>query len=522
MELKIETNQAQPRNKAIIYQAIGWVTGNYQPSADNPDCGVLVTQDGVAVPAQLKGRLHHQLKKKFPNYSTKQDLLPEDALWTVYPSTEPLKFELVNINTLESIRSNSPKPKRGNHRIVNGFRLVGQIESVANGSITIVIRRNEQQRKGKKDGLKQQPFVLQIVGSLPAESVGQIWELEVQRQKATLVLSKGYFVRRSVGKPKLIEQKQENACRSAKAATDTSLPESKPVKGQSSLQTLVEQSGKTNPQAGECAAAIAPQQTDAKEPRQVLVNVGTNKTVGKITVVVKLNEFPDDVKTVDKGGKEFEIDTGGAIVTISLKPKDFDELEQAQQIYPSWVAAISGQMSKQTATGFRLESAAIKVFERKDQGSFQSEGDTKKHKASPSPTTSSELPSTTLAVVQPQHIRPQRESLAQPLPNVNNSQLVETLAHFQKQPQNKPAIRKKQPLSTAQIAPASKQPSFSVKVNERVFVGHDSVTLNKRVLTIDGKPVAQGKLAVVVGKPCAMSADGSVTQGNNQAVLMSK
>jgi hypothetical protein len=205
MELKTEINQAQPRNKAITYQAIGWVTGNYQPSADNPDCGMLVTQDGVAVPAQLKGRLHHQLEKKFPNYSTKPDLLPEDTLWTVYPSTEPLKFELVNINTLESLGSNSPKPKRENQRKVDGFKLVGQIESVANGKITIVIRRNEQQRKSKKDGLKYQPFVLQIVGSLPSESVGQIWELEVQRQKAKLVLGKGCFVRRSLGKPKLIE-----------------------------------------------------------------------------------------------------------------------------------------------------------------------------------------------------------------------------------------------------------------------------------------------------------------------------
>jgi len=39
--------------------------------------------------------------------------------------------------------------------------------------------------------------------------------------------------------------------------------------------------------------------------------------------------------------------------------------EQAQQDYLDWVAAISGQMGERTATGFRLESAAIKVFERK-------------------------------------------------------------------------------------------------------------------------------------------------------------
>ena len=250
MELKIETNQTQPRNKAITYQAIGWVIGNYQPSADNPDSGMLVTKDGIAVPAQLKGRLHHQLNKKFPNYSTKLDLLPEDALWTVYPSTEPLKFELVNINTLESLKSNSPKPKRKNQRKVDGFKLVGQIESVANGKITIVIRRNEQRRKGKKAALKYQSFVLQIVGSLPGESIGQIWELEVRRQKAKLVLSKGCFVRGSLGKPKLIEPvPQENAIRSTEAATDTLPLKSKPSEEQSSEQALVEKEVRTNPQA---------------------------------------------------------------------------------------------------------------------------------------------------------------------------------------------------------------------------------------------------------------------------------
>ncbi len=271
MELKIETNQAQRSNKAITYQAIGWVIGNYQPSADNPDCGVLVTSDGVAVPAQLKGRLHHQLKKKFPNYSTKLDLLPENALWTVYPSTKPLSFLLVNINTLESTGSSSPKLKKDNQRKVNGFRLVGQIESVADRRITIVIRRNDQRRKRKKHGLKYQPFALEIVGSLPAEAVGQIWELEVQRRKAKLVLAKGCCVRDALGKPKL-----ENASRSTEAATDRLSLESKPAIEQSLVQALVEEEGRTNEQGGDCEVKSKLQQMDATEPMPVLANAGTN------------------------------------------------------------------------------------------------------------------------------------------------------------------------------------------------------------------------------------------------------
>ena len=58
-------------------------------------------------------------------------------------------------------------------------------------------------------------------------------------------------------------------------------------------------------------------------------------------VVVKLNQFPSDVKTVDKGWKEFEVDADGCIVTITVKPKMFAALEQAQQTYPSWVAALN-------------------------------------------------------------------------------------------------------------------------------------------------------------------------------------
>jgi hypothetical protein len=98
---------------------------------------------------------------------------------------------------------------------------------------------------------------------------------------------------------------------------------------------------------------------------QALPSADAHSTTGKMEVVVKLNQFPDDVRTVAQGWKEFEVNTGDCIVTISVKPKAFAALEQAQQAYPSWVAAISGVMGESTAAGFRLESPAIKVFEKK-------------------------------------------------------------------------------------------------------------------------------------------------------------
>ena len=65
-------------------------------------------------------------------------------------------------------------------------------------------------------------------------------------------------------------------------------------------------------------------------------------TSGKLELTIKINEFPTDVRTVENGLKQFDIDTGAQIVTITLKPKMFKKLEQAQENYPMWVAAISG------------------------------------------------------------------------------------------------------------------------------------------------------------------------------------
>ena len=88
-------------------------------------------------------------------------------------------------------------------------------------------------------------------------------------------------------------------------------------------------------------------------------------TLGKMELTIKINEFPTDVKTVENGSKQFDIDTGSRIVTITVKPKMFKKLEQAQENYPMWVAAISGQMGEKTERGFVLNEPNIQTFEKK-------------------------------------------------------------------------------------------------------------------------------------------------------------
>lgn len=67
---------------------------------------------------------------------------------------------------------------------------------------------------------------------------------------------------------------------------------------------------------------------------------------GKMELTIKIGEFPSNIRTLENGWKQFDIDTGDHIVTITLKPKMFKKLEQAQENYPMWVAAIAGQMGR--------------------------------------------------------------------------------------------------------------------------------------------------------------------------------
>ena len=88
-------------------------------------------------------------------------------------------------------------------------------------------------------------------------------------------------------------------------------------------------------------------------------------TPGKLELTIKINEFPADVQTVENGFKQFDIDTGEQIVTVSLKPKIFKKLEQAQENYPMWVAAIAGMMGEKTDSGFVLKEPNVQTFEKK-------------------------------------------------------------------------------------------------------------------------------------------------------------
>ena len=94
-------------------------------------------------------------------------------------------------------------------------------------------------------------------------------------------------------------------------------------------------------------------------------------TPGKLELTIKINEFPALVRTLESGWKQFDIDTGNQIVTISVKPKIFKKLEQAQENYPQWVAALAGLMGEKTERGFVLNESNIQTFERKSKEALE-------------------------------------------------------------------------------------------------------------------------------------------------------
>jgi hypothetical protein len=85
---------------------------------------------------------------------------------------------------------------------------------------------------------------------------------------------------------------------------------------------------------------------------------------GKLELTIKINELPQG-KTLQNGWESFELDCDGLIVSVSVKPKIWKKLTDAQANFPMWVAAIGGQMGEATASGFVLKQPSIQASEKK-------------------------------------------------------------------------------------------------------------------------------------------------------------
>lgn len=85
---------------------------------------------------------------------------------------------------------------------------------------------------------------------------------------------------------------------------------------------------------------------------------------GKSEVILKISQYPDNVKTVQNGWKEFDIESNGRLFRITIKPKIFNKLDESKK-FAEFVIAIQGQLGPQEGNVFAVLEPNIQVFEKK-------------------------------------------------------------------------------------------------------------------------------------------------------------
>jgi hypothetical protein len=87
---------------------------------------------------------------------------------------------------------------------------------------------------------------------------------------------------------------------------------------------------------------------------------------GKSEVILKISQYPDNVKTVTNGWKEFDIESNGRFFRITIKPKIFNKLDESKK-FTEFVIAIQGQLGPQEGNVFTVIEPNIQVFEKKQR-----------------------------------------------------------------------------------------------------------------------------------------------------------
>ncbi|MFB2968166.1 hypothetical protein ACE1CD_04285 [Aerosakkonema sp. BLCC-F183] len=194
----------------LMYRAVGQVHGRFIPTLKKVTKGVLLTDDGLSIPARLVGRAG-----LFGKISP--DTIRGDLVWSAYPHTEvALWFDkskafLPNDEALEAVKNQplpalwlelrdirQPKKDQSIEEIRQGnnyFSIRGQIikQDEKEGKLIVRICRNKIP-KGKEKDIQNQPFNLMIDGFLPGNVEGQFWDFDVSREGEILIIENGTFV----------------------------------------------------------------------------------------------------------------------------------------------------------------------------------------------------------------------------------------------------------------------------------------------------------------------------------------
>lgn len=171
-----------PPDSPMQFRAIGLVKGCYQPSEEQFTRGSLKTPDGHEIDTVLLGRVMSLVRKYLQ--------LDRDYLWVVYPRTrvanKSLHLQVVGVWAPEEMGQTDATDLAEVKPDV--FSIRGEVVRLHpdQGEVSVKIVPNSK----KPTKRKSTSFKLQLVGSLPPDSVGMFWDLEVERQAESLAIAK--------------------------------------------------------------------------------------------------------------------------------------------------------------------------------------------------------------------------------------------------------------------------------------------------------------------------------------------
>ena len=254
--------------------------------------------------------------------------------------------------------------------LVNVFNLRGVIAQIDSQQQTtkIVIARNNSPPPGKERARQWQPFAVDLSGNLPIEAaINQFWEIYAHWQAdGKLAIAKASYIA-PMDAPQLPEIK--DWAKGTRPKVEVKQQESSADTNARTTDSDRHQPGKPQPSPDSKPVEKPQQKVSAHSqptPPQIVKLQKTPKktTTGRLEIAIKINTFPKEVKTLSNNSKQFDVDCDGRIVSVTVKPKIWKKLAQAQQDYPMWVAAIVGKMGAATAKGFKLDQPTIQVFEK--------------------------------------------------------------------------------------------------------------------------------------------------------------
>lgn len=188
-----------PATEPMQYRAIGLIQGRYTPEAEQFSKGNLVASDGTAIDAVLLGKVISIVKKRLD--------LTKDYYWVVYPRTREKTADLhVQIAGVWAPLEMGKPDQPTEPNIDDGyFSVRGEVtaQSLEQNQVFIKVRRSDpqgskqhaQQKDAQKKGAKSTTkFKIALAGILPANAVGQFWDINAQRQGNVLNILDAKFI----------------------------------------------------------------------------------------------------------------------------------------------------------------------------------------------------------------------------------------------------------------------------------------------------------------------------------------